>query len=399
MHQLRQFLSALKPTRLGVLFAVLIGIGVGFWQWGQPPRPRVMLDNLGQRAWTYFSPDEKTLAIICGEFSLDLFDIHSGQKKINLFQNQPEYPRALVFSPDGRTLAGGFLDGTIRLWNVASGQELAIYQNEHWYAGSYLVFSPQGSLQTIRKDDYALCDVAHNKVVAKLALPGESEVLMMSASKNSILVLKKGELVKVWDLATATLCAQREIPNIGEFNGVMISPDRRFLIADLGGWGPNEILIFDLVTGAKQKFPQNYLSTRGIAIAPDGQSIALPVSFPLRKKSWWSRFEEWLGKQEEAPSAYYLSLNAFPSGEEFLVLKDCSFPHFSPAGKTLAVSGGDGTLQLWDLPIRKPIGRILGLAGLAAVATLLAINGLGWLRRRRMRLKANLVPSFVPSTK
>jgi hypothetical protein len=92
-------------------------------------------------------------------------------------------------------------------------------------------------------------------------------------------------------------------------------------------------------------------------------------------------------------------LNAFPSGEEFLVLKDCSFPHFSPAGKTLAVSGGDGTLQLWDLPIRKPIGRILGLAGLAAVATLLAINGLGWLRRRRMRLKANLVPSFVPSTK
>ena len=27
------FLSALKPTRLGVLFAVLAGLGVGFWQW------------------------------------------------------------------------------------------------------------------------------------------------------------------------------------------------------------------------------------------------------------------------------------------------------------------------------------------------------------------------------
>jgi uncharacterized protein (TIGR03067 family) len=42
MHHLRSFLSALKPTRLGVLFAVLIGLGVGFWQWIQPPRPRVV---------------------------------------------------------------------------------------------------------------------------------------------------------------------------------------------------------------------------------------------------------------------------------------------------------------------------------------------------------------------
>jgi len=41
----------------------------------------------------------------------------------------------------------------------------------------------------------------------------------------------------------------------------------------------------------------------------------------------------------------------------------------------------------------------VGLAGLAAVATLLAFNALGWLRRRRMRLRANLVPHSVPATK
>jgi hypothetical protein len=37
------------------------------------------------------------------------------------------------------------------------------------------------------------------------------------------------------------------------------------------------------------------------------------------------------------------------------------------------------------LPIRKPVGKILGLAALAAAATLLAINGLGRLRRRRIK--------------
>ena len=62
----------------------------------------------------------------------------------------------------------------------------------------------------------------------------------------------------------------------------------------------------------------------------------------------------------------------------------CSNPLFSPNGRTLAVTGANFSgLQLWDLPIREPIGRILGLGGLAAVATLLAFNGLGWLRRRR----------------
>jgi hypothetical protein len=65
---------------------------------------------------------------------------------------------------------------------------------------------------------------------------------------------------------------------------------------------------------------------------------------------------------------------------------------------TLAITEDDYcSLQLWDFPIRKPIGKILGLAALAAVATLLAFNGLGWLRRRRMRLKANLIPNSVPT--
>jgi hypothetical protein len=40
MPRFRLFLSGLRPTRLGVLLAVLIGFGVGFWQWGKPPKPR-----------------------------------------------------------------------------------------------------------------------------------------------------------------------------------------------------------------------------------------------------------------------------------------------------------------------------------------------------------------------
>ena len=407
MRKFHLFLSGLKPTRFAVLFAVLIGFGVGFWQWIQPPQPRLVLENLGKRAWTYFSPDGKTLAIISGEFSLDLWDIHTGQKKINLYQNQNDYPRTVAFSPDGRTLAGGFLERKIRLWEVASGRELATYENQHWYTASYLTFSPQGTLRTVRGvlNDYVLCNVAENKIVARLALEGEWDRVFPGGGSTT-LVLIKGDVVKVWDLATATLSSQCQIPRIWHFSPLEITPHHRYGIGIRGGgWETPEVFVFDLATGEKQKFKSEHSTySRGAAMAPDGQTVALGWSGFL-KLPWWNWFQEWLGKQEDpygvvlAPQ-YHVALHAFPSGEELLVLKNCTSPIFAPDGKTLAVIGADGTsLQLWDLPIRKPIGKILGLAGLAAVATLLVFQGLGWLRRRRMRLKANVVPNFVPSTK
>jgi len=101
------------------------------------------------------------------------------------------------------------------------------------------------------------------------------------------------------------------------------------------------------------------------------------------ERNWWTTFMIWLGLQKD-PMTSYVTLNAFPSEEEIISLTDCRLPQFSPDGNTLAIrTDTGGSLQLYDLPIRKPIGKILGLAGLAAVATLLAFNGLGRRRRRR----------------
>ena len=387
MHCMRSFLSALRPTRLGVLFAVLAGLGVGFWQWNRPPRPRVVLESLGNIGLTgplrtYFSPDGQLLAIasvdLSGECSLTLWDSHSGDKRCELFQGQ--CPMAAAFSRDGRTLACSFW-AQIRLWDVASGRELATYENNNWLPW-YLVFSRQGKLRTVRPD--CLFDVAGDKVVANLAWP---EADLMLAGDNAILIMCKGDLIKVWDLAGPTLCAHRQIPGIGEMTNLRISSDRRFLIGIRGGWRPHDLFVFDLASGQKQKFPPASMgSTGAAAIAPDGQTLAWArnSSFNLPQKSMWSMFKELLGIPEDPPAGEDVSLHAFPSGQEFFVLKNCGNPVFSPDGGTLAVTGADNnSLALWDFPIRKPIGKMLGQAGLAAVATLLVLNALGWLRRRR----------------
>ena len=110
MHRLRSLLSALKPTRLGVLFAVLVGLGVGFWQWNRPPQPRVALENVEWLSAAHqFSPDGQTLAISQpidpdgSNVFFSLWDAQTGVKKVDLFKGAP--PTSVAYSPDGRTIA------------------------------------------------------------------------------------------------------------------------------------------------------------------------------------------------------------------------------------------------------------------------------------------------------
>jgi WD40 repeat protein len=379
MCQLRSCLSALKPTRLAVLFAVLIGLGVGFWQWRQPPQPRVVLENVGLHAQGHFSPDGQTLAIVHAEpYSLTLWNIQSGQRIENRIESDGTW--ALAFSPQGRTVACRF-STEIRVWDVTSGNELAVYDDSHGERHSQLTFSPEGKLLSVRQN-HVLWDVDANQIVKKLALDGEREIF---AWDKEILVLQgKNKSVRIWHLPTASLVAETKIPGHDKDSLVCAKLSQDHSLLPYVILRENAFCVVNLITGETRKIAVERMAQE-MAISPDAQTIAvadIDPPNPPQQSSWWTRFTQWLGIRGE-PS-FYVTLKTFPSADEIVVLKDCRSPVFSPDGKMLAVNGMlDGSLQLWDLPIRKPIGKILGLAGLAAVATLLAFNGLGWLRRRK----------------
>ena len=83
----------------------------------------------------------------------------------------------MAFSPDGKTLAaGGWGDNTVKLWNVATGEQIASLEG-HDKTINGLAFSPEGNILASGSNDNTvkLWDVAARKET--IALEGHSNAV------------------------------------------------------------------------------------------------------------------------------------------------------------------------------------------------------------------------------
>jgi eukaryotic-like serine/threonine-protein kinase len=165
-----------------------------------------------------------------------VIDLATGKESWAAKAADDEYILCLAFSPDGKVLAtgAGFVESDIRLWDVASGREIARLEGHRAFIGA-LVFWPDGKTlasasgdQTIRLWD--LTDISnvpparvlqgHKKEVWKLTLLPDNNTLVSGSKDGSVLF---------WD-ASATRSRHDYITLPEKVDSWVFGPDGKSLL-------------------------------------------------------------------------------------------------------------------------------------------------------------------------
>jgi WD40 repeat protein len=176
-----------------------------------------------------FAPDEKTLASGGGDGTVSLWDVATGKELHHLIDHD-EMITSLFFSPDGKTVIAGSQDHTLRFWDVATGKELrqlSTAKAKGAQAGfgqrtvPAIAFAPDGKVLAVGGTQGAirLLDAATGKElrqIQKEAKEGEnrSDVVSVAFSPDGKVLAagSQDRTIRLWDLATNQPIREWQIP-------------------------------------------------------------------------------------------------------------------------------------------------------------------------------------------
>ena len=209
-----------------------VASGIGIWIYDVETAHELTLLNVGHATLirsVAYSPDGSILAAGTGDGRVQLWELERGRLLAPLMRPGPGYDvDALAFSPDGSTVASGTRD-EIQLWDVENQRHLKTLQGHKQRIFS-LAFSPEGAAiaSGAEDDTVKLWEVAtgdnfatfqHSSNVLSVAFSPNGETLAAAANKN----------VQLWNISTKKNVATLKHTN--HVKAVAYSPDGATLVS------------------------------------------------------------------------------------------------------------------------------------------------------------------------
>lgn len=306
--------------------------------------------------------------------------------------HSPSAPAGVAASPDGTRLAGPCADGVVRVWETATGRQVAgLRGHDGPVLAAAFTADGRGLITGGRDRTVRVWDL--DGTSPPVALAGhEGAVLGLAASPDGTVAVSTGDQgdVRLWNLKTGSprdlrghlmpvrgaafspngdrfatggadtylkvwgAADGRELTNLmrSRVQTVAFSPDDAWVA---GGTEDGKILVYRLpVVPTPARHPHR-ANVAAVAARPDGGVVTADAAGGVRV--WDADGDDPVAEfSVPRPDRGPDRPHAITSGSGPVVA-------VSPGGETLAVGGGTGTLVLWDLHRQSEAARLAGHQG------------------------------------
>ena len=248
-----------------------------------------------------------------------------------------DWVKSVAFSGDGKWLASGSLDGSVRVWQPDTGQE--VWRGEPHASGvTCVAFSEDGRWLASVGQDRFLClyDVAARKAVWKMACH-DRNVDGLAFVLDGAALLSGGHdgFLRSWDVSTGRLIRAWQA-HAGAVWGMAALRDGKTVFT---GGQDRALRLWDVSTGqAVAHFPEQAMPVTCVEVCVEGK-LALSGSLDGRIYLWDLPRQRLEG-----------TLNGHTGRVTDMTL--------SPDRKTIVSASRDQTLRLWDVASGAP-GEVL----------------------------------------